>query len=353
MCYVVSLCVCVLGVSVAGCDAGRTIDIEDSGEPTAIAPDDPSPLAEFFGWSDTAQLEQDPEATEEQRQVHYQIEQSIVTCMEEAGFEYFPEPFPGDREEPAGDSPLAQMWQLQQEDPEEFARQYGYGISTVDPEYQLIPIGDDVDPSVIEELDDTLGNPNLEYRAGLSEAARREYDIALHGYHWADEEAAIAAGEEIDYESGCRYEAIAATWDEPVGPEQPAPFADLAEAMGELYLRIDNHPRMVEAVSAWAGCMETAGYSGLTSLAEAEHLVRARHAQLYEHSPDPADVDQVALADVREFELAIAWADFGCRQEHEVAQVRREVQFEVEAEFIEDHRDELEAYREWLHSQDR
>lgn len=340
---------CATSLLVAGCDnddSGGSTSSEDA--QAATGADEPSPLAQFLGWSEGPSPGGSEEFTEDQRQEHYQVQDYIVRCMEDVGFEYIPEPFPGDREPSSGEDSSPDLWALRDADPEAFTRQYGYGITTVDHEDQLIPIDD---PELIEELIDPSGDPNLEYRASLSEEARREYDRTLNGYHWAERDAATAADDAVEADpSGCRYEAIVAVTGADDDGDDPPELADLSDAWDVLYRRIENDPRMAAAVRAWSDCMQAAGYPGLAELWAAEDQVRERQADLYkgdersvQDGPDPA-----ALADAREFELAIAWADFECRRSHEIDRIHREVQFDHEEQFIEDHRQELEAYRDWL-----
>src|SRR5690606_14030953 len=123
----------------------------------------------------------------------------------------------------------------------------------------------------------------------------------------------------------------------------------------------------------WSDCMASAGYPDLEDLYGGENLVYERQSEAYgwdagepvvvtaepEAEPDlantaapepsePVELDSEVLAELREFELAVAWADYECREEHDVERIQREVQYEHEEQFIEDHRAELEAYRDWI-----
>ena len=59
---------------------------------------------------------------------------------------------------------------------------------------------------------------------------------------------------------------------------------------------------------------------------------------------DPAAADPGALQELRAYEIAVATADLACRAEYDA--VRNQVQTEVEESFIDEHRAELEQYRD-------
>src|SRR5690606_28292404 len=213
---------------------------------------------------------------------------------------------------------------LREEDPEAFAREYGYGLTTID--YRRVENG---------RPEPTPG-PNEQYRESLSPAAQKEYDRALWG-DWDMETSSNGdAGEAPD--SGCTQEAYKAVY----GPSEDdhSQFEALCEDWDQLYQRIENDPRLTEAVRSWADCMADAGYPGLEDLYGGENLVYERQAEAYgwdtgdggpgiepkepvEADPDEADLegtpapapptpvelDPEVKAELREFELAVAWAD--------------------------------------------
>lgn len=345
--------VCVVGLVLTGCSGGG------SGDPD---PNAPSPLAEFFGWDERAERVGSPEFSEEERQQHHQVEALVQACMEEAGFDYFPEPFWGDRTDAGFEDPYEEVWQLQQDDPEAFAKQYGYGATTIQ--------FDQVEPEPTE-----APSPNEEYRASLPESAQAEYDRTLWGEGFDETEVIDDDGVIVDEvqptpaePSGCYAEASQEVYGWEEDPEGDTDrFQGIWEEMEALEERISNDPRLAEALEAWSGCMSAAGYPGLVERWDAENEVWQRMDQLYgwddptieetgegggagQPTPEPTEVpepDPEALAELQEFELAIAWADFTCQQEHELDEVERQVRFELETQFIEDHREDLEALREW------
>lgn len=336
----------VSALALAGCGNG------DAGSGSGTGPQ--GPLAEFFGWDDRG-LGGEREFTEEQRQQHYQLQEFVVECMDEAGFEYFPEPFWGDRDDiTTPDDPQREMWQLREDDPEAFAQEYGYGITTVD--FQAPA------PEMHEPEDD----PNWEYQQELSPAAQQEYQKALWGDWEAvepDEDGSIEVGPgEL---GGCHNEAQEEVYGFGDAEAEQERFADLWQAMETLQERVQADTRVADAKRDWSACMAEAGYSGMEDSWDGQERVHERQSELHQwdappgarptvrpgETPDSSmfrEPDPDALEQLREFELEIAWADFTCRQEYDVEQAEQEVRFALEEEFVEDHRELLEDYRDWL-----
>jgi hypothetical protein len=287
--------------------------------------------------------------------------------MTEAGFEYTPEPFYGDRDDAYVD-PHADVWQLQQDDPEAFAREYGYGFTTIDYGAEAT------------ETPDSTDDPNAAYREGLSTAAQEEYDKALWGDWEAYEEELEESGEDPEAvrgiePGGCSDEAFKEVYgDGSEGDE--GQFEELFEEWDALYQRIESDPRMEDATQAWIGCMAAAGHPDLEDLYGGQNEVSERQSELYgwddegvlpapieegeaegeavEESPAPIETvepDPAELEELRQFERDIAVADYTCRQEHDIDDAERDVRYEHEEQFIEDNREQLEAYRDWSNEQ--
>ena len=107
--------------------------------------------------------------------------------------------------------------------------------------------------------------------------------------------------------------------------------------------------------------MAEAGYSEFETTQEPEDAVMAQMSELYgwETQDDeggmsvsvggPADgdvdIDEAALAELQEYEIAVATADYDCEQEH-YADVQHDVAWAFEEEFVEEHRAELERFRD-------
>ncbi|TDC53789.1 hypothetical protein E1212_04710 [Jiangella ureilytica] len=388
---------CVAGLAVSGCggdsDAGGNDGTTDGGA-TGRASDDGeelSPLEEYMGENSgfagggrMSVAISAGDLSEEDRQRMRQVEELVATCMEEAGFEYVPvDPFGGETK----DDPFADAFALP---PDEFAREYGYGMTTL------------MDPG---REDEEVADPNQEIRDGLSEGALEAYNQALWGdmVQVSGDGNAVAVkpmpGEtgppEIENQ-GCHGEARSEVYGDDggrmMGPDM-SEFDGLFEDLEALRRRIESDPRVIEVTEAWAGCMAEAGYSDVEAVDDPENTVMERMSELYgwddlpaaddeaddqadEESDEesdqesdqesggpgddqddggpgvsfggpgrPADIDEEALAELQEYEIAIATADYDCEQEH-VTEARREVAWGFEEEFVEQHRTELERYRD-------
>ncbi|WP_053206372.1 hypothetical protein [Jiangella muralis] len=294
---------------------------------------------------------------EEERQQMRQVEELVATCMEEAGFEYIPVD-PGSDE--GSDDPFADAYALP---PDEFARKYGYGMTTL------------MDTGTAPETEDA--DPNAAIRDGLSETALDAYNRALFGeaveMSGDGGAVAIAPGEEGELaapeDQGCYGTASAEVYGDDgglMGGMDMSEFDGLFEDLEALRQRVASDPRMVEATEAWAACMAEAGYSEFDTTGQPEETVMNRMTELYgwdEESPteapsdedvdDPgvtvgggeADVDEAALAELQEYEIAVATADYDCGQQ-EYAEVQKDVAWGFEEEFVDQHEAELERYRD-------
>lgn len=353
---------CVAGLALTGCgdDDGGDGQNDGTNGDSAEAGDgeELSPLEEYLGENSgltgggaVTMAFSAAEMDEGDRQKMRQVEELVATCMQEAGFEYVPvDPFGGD----TGDDPFAEAYSLP---PDEFAREYGYGMTTL------------MNPADGEDEEST--DPNQEIRDGLSEAAREEYDRTLFGdaLQLTEDGGAVSVGPGEDgappapEDMGCQGAASAEVFGEDggmvTGPDL-GEFEGLFEDLDALRQRIDSDPRMVEATEAWAACMAEAGHSGFDATTDPEDSVMEQLGELYGWNDDQSgdapsvtvgggadevDVDEEALAELQEYEIAVATADYDCEQQ-EFADVQRDVAWGFEEDFVEEHRAELERYRD-------
>lgn len=358
---------CVAGLVLTGCgdddgSGGQNDGTNGDSADQAGDGEELSPLEEYLGENSgfaggggmTVALSAG-DMDEEQRQQMRQVEELVAACMEEAGFEYVPvDPFGGD----TGDDPFADAYALP---PDEFAREYGYGMTTL------------MEPGKGEEQEST--DPNEAIREGLSETALEEYNRTLFGdavEMIGDGGAvAIAPGEDGEQPApqdlGCHGEASAEVFGEDggmmMGPDL-SEFEGLFEDVEALRQRIESDPRIVEAIEAWSACMAQAGYSEFDATTDPEDAVMEQMSELYGWDdqapeddansdgpsttmggPDEVDVDEAALAELQEYEIAVATADYDCEQQ-EFTDARQEVAWGFEEDFVEEHRAELERYRD-------
>ena len=320
------------------------------------------PLDEFFG-EGTMQFMPGPmggmsyggnadfEISEEQLQQIRDTEEFVAHCMVDEGFEYTanvvnPEDW---------SDPWSEAYALP---PDEFAEQFGYGISTM----------------TFEEIEQDLPqDPNQEYYESLSPEAQQAYERALHGdmMAWEGDEPppvdergcyGIASAEiygEDPYES----------YDEENDPWTQ--FESLMSDVGSLSQRIQTDSRVEEAAQAYFDCMADAGYPDLDYVGHAQESVYERMDDVYGWSEmeEPAfaegeevtedtittyeepDIDPAELAGLQEYEIELAVLDYECLAGH-YNDVFAEVSYALQEEFITEHRSELERYRDWAEEND-
>lgn len=243
---------------------------------------------------------------------HHEV---VQECMRKQGFEYVvPDLTPEEIPQVARDR--------RELSPEEFAQEYGYAVSTTD---WLFAEGPE--------------DPNDEILAEMSESERAAYDVALRG------EQSRADG--YDETLGCRGEARATVED-----EFPAPDVDmdwLEAELSVLHDSIQSDGRLANAEGEWASCMADAGYTGFSRIDGGRLLLSNEWDGLTGNhegatpTPPPPDVTN----DFQQREINMAVADQACRAEH-YNDVFDTVVHDLEAEFVEQHKDDLEAARQAL-----
>ena len=339
-----------LTIATAACSSGGTTRSNSAGAAAAASTTNAAttkdgderltPLSAFFTegrGGEPTQAERDAAAEDFRRQ-----EQSIADCMHAQGFEYIQ----GDYNEAVD----AKVKNLEAFDlpPDQYAERWGYGISTIDPSQYTAESPDDPNSAIVE---------------ALSPEARAAYEKALYGIEISREGGNVSRKEGPD---GCQTRAMQEVYGEGFnGRDDPAPaeFDGLNEEMGALWDRVVNDPRVIEAKKGWANCMADAGHPEATDPDNAVQLVIQRFSTLYGVEPGqfkevragmksaPQQPDAAALAEVQSYERGLAMADRRCKATYE--DVVFTVQSEVENRFIDEHRAELERYRDSVGLQGR
>lgn len=327
-----------------------------SGDPSAsssTATRGKSPLSEYLGADFTSSgggyrvaVDGDDDGpTEEQLAQQRRVEDAIAACMRGQGFRYVPVP-----PEARSKDRFADAFRLP---PAQFAAQYGYGISTID------------------FADVESEDPNTAIRDALSDRARTAYDKALNGERSqpgdADGNGAKVA---VRGPGGCRGKALDQVYGAGTAAKKGADksqemrrFESLFTDIEALRKRIQNDPEVTAANRIWADCMAAAKQTGLSKPDAARDKVARRFDQLLgvapgqrkkvELGPDALrDIDPAGLAAVRRFELAVAKADYDCRQKG-YDKTYEQVQYAAEREFIDDHKAILEQFKDTLAEGDR
>ncbi|AYY11416.1 hypothetical protein EF847_00445 [Actinobacteria bacterium YIM 96077] len=315
--------------------------------------DEQSPLEEYMGGMYSSGFgnravssvgSEDREMSEEERQNFQRFEELVAECMQEEGFEYVPRS--ADDLESAN-SEFEEAFALE---PEEFAEEYGYGFTT-------LMAGNEEEPA----------DPNEEIREDMSETEREAYDRALWGDMTGTEEAVSEEGAEqtappeppAPEDRGCQGQASAEVYEQSEGESvDMRDFDGLMSDVSALQERIRSDPRLEDAVSEWQHCMADGGYPDFEHPDDAEQSVLQRMNELYTASQEGEDggssgmmtnpfdeLDQEELAEIQEYEVDVATVDYACQQEHYL-ETYREVAFEMEEEFVEQHKEELEQFRD-------
>ena len=248
---------------------------------------------------------------------HLRGELLVAECMAEQGFEYLPQPI--------------SVQELAPGEPEhgsrEFAERYGYGMFR-QPQYVTATEG--VDPV----------DANADIKAAMSLAERTEYDRALHG---TGEGGYFESGDEVDLDTtGCW--GMSLDHDLNGGGKDDPVFLDAsayAHHIDEVLLEAD--PRVVAADAQWSACMADAGWPGLTSQPEAASLAIDWSRALV----DPETSVMARPGDqLLDDEISLALADVDCATETGLLPLRDEVRAELQQAYVDQHRDELEAWRQ-------
>lgn len=254
---------------------------------------------------------------------HNAVEEYIAACMAESGFEYRPTKAPP-------------QYVIPELTPA-YAAEFGYGETTE-------AYGPDVPPSRFSQMpgEDPAADFNQAYAYGLTGDAQEQYWRAMHGREISpDEDPADLPADE----AGCRSTAFAEIFPE---WQTPPELKALEEAIREEIWWVDEEPRVVATHPVWADCMADAGYPGLTAVPDAAALVndRANASSLSIVMPYPELKEKFAeeLAAMQQYEIEVAVADAGCREESGWYDVRAEVLAEAEASILERYGAELDAW---------
>jgi hypothetical protein len=311
-----------LALLLSGCSGSEGDDKGSSAEA-----EQESPLMKYLGavyGGNLSPEEQEEMFAEQQRQ----SEELVAQCMQDEGFEYTPATNTGVSYSSSDDT----KWQP---DDREWVAQYGYGAVNS-------PFSEEPPPE--EEFVD----PNADYVASLSESEQMAFYEALYGTPPEEEE--MSEGGEVPYDwtqAGCQ----GAAQHEVAGedPSQSEEFKPLFDAINELHSDTASWPGMAELDAEWATCMEDAGQGGHANPMEAQNSVYDEMNKLYENvdMPEeptaPVEPDQAAMDAVAELEVELALADLDCREETDYRERHAEITREVEQQFIDDHKAELDA----------
>jgi len=251
-------------------------------------------------------------------------EELMAACMAKEGFEYTP----------VDNSQYMSFSEEDMEDrnTEKWVSANGYGM-TLTPEQQ-------------EEQNEQMGefvDPNQPYVQALSPGEQTAYYEVLYGPGPTEEEmAAMEEGDggEYNWESmGCQGAAQHEVNGEDV--TQSEKYKPLMDELNTVWEKLQKDPKVAKLDAAWSACMADAGYPGLKTQDAAMMSVNDASNAYYETATEAPD--DAKLAELRENEIAVALADFKCAEKTDYRDKKLEVQFDVERQFIDDHKSELDA----------
>ncbi|MDJ0350117.1 hypothetical protein [Cryobacterium sp. PH29-G1] len=248
-------------------------------------------------------------------------EELIATCMADEGFDYVP-------------VDTSQYNGMMSDDGEEYGTkkwvaENGYGMSQ--------------SPEQIaeqQEQGEAFVDPNQDYVMSLSEGEQAAYYEVLYGVTPTEDELGEGGSYEYDWEtSGCQGVAShEANGDQP----SPEDHAELYDAISAMYESAQTSPALVKLDAEWSACMADAGYANFSKKADAQEAISTAMNTLYESATESAP-DEKALADLRDEELAQAMVDYTCTEDLKYTEASTKVQFDLEEQFIIDHKTELDA----------
>jgi hypothetical protein len=365
-------------VLLVGCGASDDATGEEGG-PATSSSSFVSPLEEYLSPSSTGNGNAEYEAKEKK------VQEIVAGCMADQGFDYVPFVYPMPSSPAMDDLDFAsRAW----------AEKYGYGISTTN--------------SAMPGSAESVADPNQAIVDAMSDSQREAYYTALWGggsyfdpgltssaaaastadavpgtspspsseagatpqdSTGADSTGADSAALSVPEESiaemptmsmadqGCTGKAQAEVYGDTDAQHQE--FQPMWDAYNNLFSQLENDDRIKAAEKAWVDCMAGAGHPGFKAVWDASQQANDRWAELngWPTSTDGGDVAQSTamepvtpapdkVAEFKAYEIDIALDDWDCKQSSEYTKVSDEIRIALEEQFIEEHRAELERYRD-------
>lgn len=223
------------------------------------------------------------------------VEASIAKCMTEAGFEYIAVDYDTVRKGMTSDKSLPGV------SDEQFITQYGYGIATLytgmAPQFSTTETAGKIG----------LGEQNVQIFNKLSQADQVAYTRSLLGQNSEATFAVSLEGEDFTRTGGCTRKAIEQVFTE---DQLKATYFNPLDA------RIEQDPRMLEAMTQFADCVRKEGFN-YNHPDEAEKDIKTRLDAITSGTPlDALSSDaKAALTDLQGEERAVATVVTNCAEE--------------------------------------
>lgn len=322
----------VVAATLTACSGG---DGKQSGSTSADA-EEMGPLDEYMTamWSGE-------EWTQETYDAQALVREDLIAqCMAKEGFDYTPNPDNGTTVLSSDDDSGIAWGSL------EYAQTYGYGA---------IDWPGRAEQDAAFEEEELPVDPNWDYVQSLSDSEQEAYYATLYGqpvYNDLDEG---EDGEVYEYnweDNGCwgwaEHEQQMADGD-PSAAWADAEFEDLFNSMESVWSDSQTDPEMVALDAEWSSCMADAGHPGFASTNEAMNSIYDRQNEIWESASDPETgewIDEPTQADfdaIQADEIALATADWKCKDKVDYDARSRKVQFRIQQEFVDANKDRLDA----------
>ncbi|RYV52942.1 hypothetical protein [Pengzhenrongella frigida] len=334
-----------LALTLAACGGGS----DDPAKGSGAAADAPvGPLDEYFQkmYGGGGEAADDEKMMADSNAQMVKVEELAAACMAEEGFEYLPIDYSASMTQGMSSDELDVEWGTK-----EFAEQYGYGATTDPGGYQAASMEANADGT------DEMVDPNQEAVEAMSETERTAFYAALYGEQTMDPEADPEEMQEYNWETaGCQGKAQHEVYE---GGLEADAFAGLQEDITAMYDAVQADPRLADVNAEWASCMADAGFDGLAAVGDGETSIYDEVNVLQEGLY--ADVDpavemteelnaqmqtdlQDKMAEITPREIKTAVADFGCREDVDFDDVNQKISFELQQEFVDAHKADLDAW---------
>ena len=251
-----------------------------------------------------------------------QQEEQIAACMAEFGFEYIPN---------VQGSPVLLMPETPPPAGREFAQTYGFGISVASPISEF---------GHLEFSGDPLADPNIELVASMSDAEATAWRETLYG---TNPDGTFIDDYDVETSPACLWQAVRA---------QGTPTEEFAAIRSEIDtffngILNDLRPEFTPLNAEWAACMAEQGFGQFRSPRQAETELIAEWDAIPRTLNQATNIWEIDPTDHLAFterELSVATANYDCQTQVQFEQRHNEISFELQDEFINQHRNELEAY---------
>jgi hypothetical protein len=267
-------------------------------------------------------------------------EELIAQCMNEAGFEYIPNPTLGVQVYGGGGE-----GEWFDPDNREWVIQYGYGGVNYPQADSDANADYDAKGSAPEYVD-----PNRAYVESLSDSERQAWEWAMWGQPPEPENGIITAEMREQVDPGCYGRANDLILQEsPASLLESEQFRPLFEALNQMRNEMwENEYTFAEVNRDWSDCMAGAGFPGFSHQSDANNQFWEEYSVFFtdwdwETQGDPHGTPGFTALGEREVQIALA--DVDCRIETNFTSRVNEISLAMETQFVADHRAELEALR--------